>query len=204
MRLLWRVVRFEAGLWRSLFLLAVRRRDGVRAGVTGFGYHRGLASVWLPLVGVAAVEVPLVHLMVPHPVVRLALLAIGVWGVTIMLGIWAAHVVRPYLVGADGIRLRHGLSRDLRLPWSAIASVDARTTTSWREHGIGAATTVQDGRLGYLVTGETRVVLRLAEPMTVPAGRGRTAEITEIHLGADEPEALLAALRVRVPAVRPR
>lgn len=204
MTLVWRAVRFEAGLWRSLWLLVTRRRDGVGPGVVGFGYHRAVTPVWLPMIGVSAVEVPLVHLIVRQPQVRLALLVAGVWGVVMLVGMWAGCVVRPYLVGPDGLRLRHGLSRDLRLPFSAIASVTACTTTNWVNHGMGAATTVEDGRLGYLLTGETRIALHLTRPLDVPAGRGRTATVTEIHLGADDPEAMLAALRLRVPPVRQR
>lgn len=200
LRWVWWFVRFEAGLWRSLFLLAARRRDGVRPGVSPFTYHRTLTAVWLPLTAVSAVEVAAVHLAVSWPPARYALLLLGSWGLLLMCGVWVSYVVRPYLVADDGVRVRHGLSRDLRLPWSAIASVAGQTTRSWANPGIGAVTTVQGRRLGYLVTGETRVVLRLVTPLTVPAGRGRTAEVDEIHLGADDPDGLLAALQLRAPA----
>ncbi len=196
MRRVWRVLRFEAGLWRSLFLLVARRRDGVRAGVAGFGYHRALTPVWLPLVAVCAVELPVVHLVLPWRPVRLALLVLGVWGLLLVVGVWASHVVRPYLVDDTGVRLRQGPSGDLRVPWSAVASVAPRTVRTWSA-GLGAAVTVEGRRLGYVAGGETRIVLTLAGPLTVPAGRGRTAEVDEIHLGADDPDGLLAALLVR-------
>jgi hypothetical protein len=196
-RRVWRVLRFEAGLWRSLFLLVARRRDGVRAGVAGFGYHRALTPVWLTLVGVSAVELAVVHLVVPWPAARLALLVLGAWGLLLMVGLWASWVVRPYLVDDAGIRLRRGLARDLRLPWPAVASVAPRTVRTWSGAGPGTAVTVEERRMGYLAGGETRVVLTLTRPLTVPAGRGRTAEVDEIHLGADDPDGLLAALLVR-------
>ncbi|MEV1288174.1 hypothetical protein [Micromonospora sp. NPDC049679] len=195
MRLTWRVVRFEAALWRSLFLLLIGRRDGVEAGSRVFSYHRAVTPVWLTLVAVSAVEVVAVHVMTPWASLRLALLVVGVWGLLLLLGLWASYVVRPYVVGDSGVRLRHGTARDLRLRFDELASVAPATVRAWDAGGLGAAVAVDARRLAYVVGGETRIVLTLAAPRTVPAGRGRWAEVDEIHIGADDPDALLAALR---------
>ncbi|HET6532980.1 MAG TPA: hypothetical protein VFH03_20515, partial [Actinoplanes sp.] len=130
------------------------------------------------------------HLIVPWRPVQLALLILGVWGVTFAVGLWASYVVRPYLFSADGVRLRHGSQRDLRLRWGQIAEVRERTVRTWRKPGFGTAVTAEDGRLGYVVHGETTIALVLAEPILVGG-----AEVTEVHVGADDPAALTAAIR---------
>jgi hypothetical protein len=197
MRLAWRAVRFELALWRSLLLLLIGRRDGRRPGVTTVGYHRAATGLFVLLLVASAVEVPALHLIVPWQPVRLALLALGVWGVAFTAGLWASYVVRPYLFSADGVRLRHGVQRDLRLSWAQIADVRPRTVRTWAKPGFA----VEDGRLGYVVHGETNVALLLAEPIVVGG-----AEVTEVHVGADDPAALAAALSsrpLRPPAGRP-
>jgi hypothetical protein len=201
MRLAWRAVRFELALWRSLSLLLIGRRDGRRPGVTTVGYHRAATGLFVLLLVASAVEVPALHLIVPWRPVQLLRLALGVWGVAFTAGLWASYVVRPYLFSADGVRLRHGVQRDLRLSWAQIADVRERTVRTWAKPGFGTAVTVEDGRLGYVVHGETNVALLLAEPIVVGG-----AEVTEVHVGADDPAALTAALssrRLRPPAGRP-
>ncbi len=195
MRLAWRAVRFEAALWWSLLLFVTGRRDGLRPGVTTVGYHRAATGLFVLLLVSSAVEVPALHLIVPWPPVRLALLVLGVWGVTFAAGLWASYVVRPYLVSTQGVRLRHGPVHDVRISWAQIAEVRQRTVRTWAKPGFGTAVTVEDGRLGYVVHGETNVVLLLAEPIDVGG-----AAVTEVHVGADDPAALAAALLAARPA----
>ncbi|GAA0795119.1 hypothetical protein GCM10009524_04490 [Spirilliplanes yamanashiensis] len=189
LRLLWVAVRFEAALWRSLWLFVTGRRDGRRDGVTTVGYHKAGTGLFVMLVVGSAVEVPALHFIIPWRPVQLALLVLGIWGVTFSLGLWVAYVVRPYLVSADGVRLRHGTFTDLRLSWGQIAHVQPRDVRTWERNGFGTAITVEGGRLAYVVQAETNVALILTTPITVDG-----KEVTEVHVGADDPQALVAAL----------
>jgi len=115
MRFACRAVRFELALRRSLLLLLTGRRDGRRPGVTTGGYHLAATGLFVLLLVASAVEVPALHLIVPWPPVRLALLVLGVWGVAFTAGLWASYVARPYLF--DPAALAAALSsRPLRPP----------------------------------------------------------------------------------------
>jgi hypothetical protein len=187
-RLFLRFLRLEAGLWRSLFLLVSGRTDGMRPGSTAVSYHRAATPIWAVALFLTAVEVPAVHLIVPWAPVRAALLLVGVWGVLLIAGMWASYRVRPYLVDADGIRLRMGPARDITVPWSQVSSVTPRTVSTWPGAGLGTAAVVDGHRLAYVVGGQTGVVLALTQPLAAPAG------ITEIHVGADDPAQLVSVL----------
>jgi hypothetical protein len=186
MRFLLRFVRFEAGLWRSLFLLVTGRVDGMRPGVTAIGYHRAATPMWVLALFVTCVEIPAVHLLVPWAPVRAALVVVGIWSVLLVAGMWASYRVRPYLVDDAGIRLRMGPARDITVAWSQVASVEARTVRTWEKAGFGTAAIQEGTRLAYVVNGQTTVLLTLHEPI---------GDVTAIHVGADTPTELLAALR---------
>jgi hypothetical protein len=190
-RWFWAFLRFELGLARSLYLAARGRQDGVRAGVTPVTYHRAATGMWAIGLFATLVEIPLMHLIVPWRPVQLTLLVLGVWSLWLVAGFWASFRVRPYLVDATGIRLRHGPFGDRTIPWSQVTDVRPETVRTWKA-GLGTAVTTEDGRLGYVVNGATNVALVLADG-------------TEVHIGADDPAALLRALpspRPSVPADR--
>jgi hypothetical protein len=159
---------------------------GRRPGTSAFGYHRPATPIWLTLAVSSAVEILGVHLVLPAGWLRLVVLILGGLGLILVLGLWAGLVTRPYLVADDGVRVRQGLRRDLRLPWSAMLGVRAQTTRRWARAGIGANVTEEDGRLGYVVGGETRVVIMLRAPLD---------GASEVHLGVDDPAGMLAALQ---------
>jgi hypothetical protein len=189
LRLFLRFVRFEAGLWRSLFLLVTGRVDGMRPGVTAIGYHRAATPLWVIALFGTCVEIPAVHLIVPWAPVRAALVVVGVWGVLLVAGMWASYRVRPYLVDDAGIRLRMGPARDITVPWSQVTSIEGRTIRTWENAGFGTAALQEGTRLAYVVNGQTTVVIHLSEPL---------GEVTEIHVGADNPAELLNALALRI------
>lgn len=210
MRFVLRVIRFEAALWRSLFLLVTGRRDGVPSGAVAFSYHRPVTPVWLTFAGVSAVELVAVELLVPWPPVRAVLLVLGVWSLLLVLGMWAGMVVRPYVVSRDGVRLRHGTRRDVRLGAASIVAVRTRTARDWGSGGLGADVVVRQDRgherVGYVVGGETHVVLTLADPES-GTDRADGADDTrprEVHIGLDDPTGFVAAVNrlLGVPAAR--
>lgn len=191
MRRLWWFIRFGAGLVRSVYLLLTRRRDGVKPGVMPVAYHRGSTPIWVIGLVASGVEIPVLHLIVPWWPVQFALIVLGGWGLWFVAGLWASYAVRPYLVDAGGVRLRHGPFHDRWIPWSQIADVRERTTRTWDGTGLGAAVAEQDGKLAYITHSETTVALVLDAPI---------GGVTEVHIGADDPQALLRALLSRRPS----
>ena len=113
---------------------AIARRPAIAQGASGFGYHRPVLTILLVFIGLSAVEIPIIDLVVHRwPVPRIALLILGIWGVTWMFGLLCAYLMRPHTVGPDGIRVRQGIEVDLPLSWDDIASV-ARFGEAYREY----------------------------------------------------------------------
>ncbi|WP_372984059.1 hypothetical protein [Microbacterium sp.] len=103
---------------------AIARRPAVPKGGTGIGYHRPVLTVLFIFISLSAVEIPILDLIVHQwPVVRITLLVLGIWGVTWMVGLLCAMLMRPHAVGPDGVRVRSGLELDVPIGWADIASI---------------------------------------------------------------------------------
>jgi hypothetical protein len=149
------------------------------------------------------VEIPVVHLVLPWPTVRRAVLVLSVYGLIWMVGMLAALRVHPHVVGADGLRVRHGTGVDITIPWDAIASVAAR------DRSLPSSRTVQvvrsaAGRILHIgMSSQTRVDVTLREPRTVRLPRGRGELVAELRFHADDPGALVASARKHLTAGAP-
>ncbi|MFK0239901.1 hypothetical protein ACIQTX_03490 [Microbacterium sp. NPDC090281] len=178
---------------------AIARRPAVPAGGTGIGYHRPILTVLIVFIVLSAVEIPILDLIVhPWPAVRIPLLILGIWGLTWMVGLLCAMLLRPHAVAPDGIHVRSGLEIDAFIPWEQIASIaisrridqpkQPRVTAS--DEGVEYAERMQD---------ETNIDIELEQPVLIRlpgiAPRGGEHQVTRIRLWADEPRALLDAAR---------
>ncbi|MCI0689908.1 MAG: hypothetical protein L0Y54_22115, partial [Sporichthyaceae bacterium] len=120
-----RVLAYELGLWRSLFRW-VLRRPVAEPGAEAFLYAAVLTPVFLAFIGVSAVELPVVHLLLPWEGVRRVVDVISAYGLLWMVGLLASMRVHPHVISDAGLRVRHGISVDVAIPWEAIATVRAR------------------------------------------------------------------------------
>ena len=202
LRLMKKAVLFELRLYRSL-LRWVLRRPHIPQGTTPFGYSRQVTPVlWLWIFGSAA-ELPLVHVLVPWETVRIALLAIGVWGLVWMVGLLASLKVYPHLLDETALRIRHGASVDISVPWEDIASV----ATQRRDLPSSARTlqpreTEHGTELAVAVSGQVNVQIVLHKPITVPTGKG-DLRVSRLGFLADEPQALAKRIRTELIARTP-
>lgn len=178
---------------------AIARRPAVPAGGTGIGYHRPVLTVLIIFIVLSAVEIPILDLIVhPWPAVRIPILILGIWGLTWMIGLLCAMLLRPHAVAPDGIRVRSGLEVDVFVPWDAVASVaiskrvdePKQPRISDTDHGAEYAERMQD---------ETNIEIELERPFAIRlpglAPRGGEHQVTSIRLWADEPRAFLDAAR---------
>jgi hypothetical protein len=112
----------------------------------------------------------------------------------------AAVTVHPHVLGPSGLRIRHGTSLDVHIPWDAVIGV-----RHVRRSRDGSRSVQADGTtLHVLVSKQTTVEIRVARPVTVALPRDRTAEITVVCLYADDSAGLVAAVRARAGAVSGR
>ena len=201
---LWALVKhavvFELRLYRSLFRWVIRRPDLGGPEDKAFTYAKAVTPVMWLWIFASAVELPLVHLLIPWDGVRIALLVVGAWGLVWMVGLLASLYVYPHLLGRTTLRVRYGASHAVALPWDAVASVTHRQadldSSVWTlqpredEHGVD---------LSVGVSGQVNVHARLRQPTVVSTAKG-DMEIVELSFFADDPRALVAYARKMVAA----
>ena len=64
MRVVWTVLRYELGIWRSLAVWLLRLRR-VPAGATAFSYAGVVTPLFIVFIAVSAIELPVLHLLLP-------------------------------------------------------------------------------------------------------------------------------------------
>ncbi|WP_460796060.1 hypothetical protein [Microbacterium sp. GXF0217] len=175
---------------------AIARRPAIERDGTGIGYHRPVLTVLIVFIVLSAVEIPILDLIVhPWPAVRIAVLILGIWGLTWMLGLLCAMLQRPHAVGPTGIRVRNGLEVDVAIPWGAVASVEI----SKRVDEPKSPRVTDDGEYAERMQDETDILIELERPTSIRlpglAPRGGAHEVTRVRLWADDPRAFLAAAR---------
>ncbi|WP_426187336.1 hypothetical protein [Microbacterium sp. TWP3-1-2b2] len=174
---------------------AIARRPAVPRGGTGIGYHHPVLTILIVLIVLSAVELPIIDLIVHRwPAVRITFLIIGIWGLTWMIGLLCAMLLRPHAVGPDGIQVRNGLEIDVAVPWNEIASVaiNRRIDEPKQPRVVGTeyAERMQD---------ETNLEIELERPYAVRLPglppRGGEHLVTSVRIWADDPRAFLDATR---------
>ncbi|MGY1745668.1 hypothetical protein [Blastococcus sp. SYSU D00695] len=199
-----RALALELAMWRALVRWGLRRRR-VPEGATAFPYAGASTPVIWAFVVVSAVEVVVVHVVVPWEGLRLALDLAGVYGVLWMLGLLAALRTTPHWVDDSGLRVRHGFAGvDLHVPWEDIAavrvrrrSVEGSRTVHLHAEGPRRAVSVNEAS-------STQVELELRTPRVVPHRRAGAEPVDELRIAADDPAALVRRVRAGMGAAPAR
>lgn len=190
-----RGVAFELRLYRSLLRWVARRPVVPSADAEAFGYARLVTPVMCLWIFASAVEIVVVDLLLPWQTARIVALVLGVWGLLWMLGFLASLNVQPHLVDGSGIRVRHGASIDIAVPWDAIATIaNRRRDLPSSIRTLQPQETPSGTDLQVVVSGEVNVHVVLYGPMTVPTPKG-SQEISELSVFADDPRALVTRAR---------
>jgi hypothetical protein len=193
--LAWEALLLELALYRSLARWLARRPD-VPEGTEAIGYAQLVApTLWLWIFG-SATEVVVVEVVLRSldhawaEAVRVPVLVVGVWGVLWMLGMLAAHRVRPHLLGGQTLLVRSGARSWVDLPLEAIR--DLRPV----EHALpGTIRTVHhEGDLLLVgVGGRTNLEVRLDGPTRLSTSKGELIA-ERVGLWVDEPRAVVRGL----------
>ena len=201
---LWRLARkavtFELGLYRSLLRWVFRRPSVPGSGSEAHSYAGAVTPLILVFIAVSAIDIPVLHVLLPWRTAQLVSFVVGIWGLTWMVGLLASLRVYPHVVGDAGLRVRYGTSVDIRVPWDGVSTIRVRN------RNLPTSRTVQLDRaetaavLSIGITSQTNVDVVLRAPRDVPV-KGRMEEITELRFFADEPRAVVAAARDRLGAV---
>ncbi|ARF55056.1 hypothetical protein [Streptomyces gilvosporeus] len=187
-----RLAAHEARWLTGLWWWVARRRIGVGAGERALPYAAGQAAMVYGLTFVCVVETVGLHVMLAGaPVARWVLLVVDVYTVLMMLGFQASAVTRPHVLGAEGLLLRDGARREIRLPLQRIASVG---------HDLRFSEKREEGVLHMAVGGQTSVTVELAEPVVAVRLLGRQEVVRTVRFHADDARGAVAAVRAAVTA----
>jgi hypothetical protein len=199
-----RALVLELTMWRALARWVLRRRT-VPEGAEAFPYASASTPVIWVFIVVSAIEVVVVHVVVPWETLRFALDLAGVYGVLWMLGLLAAMRTTPHWVDDTGLRVRHGFaSVDLHVPWEDIAavrvrrrSVEGSRTVHLHVDGARRAVSVNEAS-------STQVDLELRTPRVLAHRRAGLEPVSELRIAADDPAALVRRLRAGMAAASAR
>lgn len=184
------VVRLELQMYGGLLRL-VRRRPDVPEGTTPVRYVGAVSALLWGLTIVSAVELVVLHLVIPWHAVRLAADIVGIWGLAWCLGMTACHYVYPHLADDAGLRLRAARRpAAVEVAWSQVAAA----VVSEKGRDSSRSLQVEDGVLHVVVGSRTNVTLRLTEPLVVEV-RGTSYDVAEVRFFADDPRAVVARVR---------
>ncbi|MER6450245.1 hypothetical protein DEJ51_09700 [Streptomyces venezuelae] len=191
-----RLVLHELRATASLGRWAVRGKHGVRPGDLAAAYTGPQTAMMYGMLFVSVVETVGLAVLIPWPTVHRVVLVLDVYGILLVLALHAACVTRPHVVRPDGsLRIRYGALFDLAVPADAVAS--ARVDRRYPEGRL--VTLSEDGVLDLVVGSQTTVTLELNRPLRFTRPLGATGEARTVRFHADDPRALVTALR-RQPA----
>ncbi|WP_073951877.1 hypothetical protein [Streptomyces kebangsaanensis] len=180
------LVRHEARLMASLALWIARRTHGTGGGGRAFGYARGQGPVMAGLAFVCVIETLMMSVLLRNwPTAHAVVLFLDVYTVVLVVALHAASVVRPHVLGADGLRIRYGVHVDLRVPLERIASVRRELRTTHER---------ADGELNVPVASRTSLTLELTAPVEHVTLLGRRRPVRVVRLHAEDAGALVDAL----------
>lgn len=190
---------FELNIYKSL-LRWLLRRPSVPAGFEPVGYARLVTPMLALWIFGSALELPLVHVLVPWHGVRIALLVVGVWGLLWMVGLLAGLRSYPHLLGPDTMRIRHGAMHDIAVPWESIEKVTTEDRSLPSSMWVLQPQDADHGaHLNVAVSGRVNVHLALREQLAVST-RGGELAVAGVSLWVDEPRDVVARIRREVDA----
>lgn len=192
-----RAIRFELGLWKSLYRLVFRRPRAAGPDAQAFTYADILKPVLIGFIVVSAIEIPIAHMLLPWKTAQIISIILGVQGLFWMVGLTASLIVYPHVLNDSGLRIRYGVGIDFTIPW------DAMETIRTRIRSLPKSRTIQydeNGVLAIAVSSQTNMDVVIRYPINVPLPKGPSEPISELRFYADDPSALMARARENLTA----
>lgn len=192
-----RAIAFELTMWRSLIRWILRRPVTREPGAKPFSYAGVVTPAIIGFIAVSAIEIPILHLLLPWKTVKLVCLALGAQGLMWMVAYLASLRIHPHTVGDSGLRVRHTTSVDFTIPWSAIASIGTRIRSVPKNRAVQFDSA--DPEILHIAVGsQTNVDVLLREPVTIPLPRGARETVKELRLYADDSHGLVGVAKSHI------
>ena len=174
-----------------------------KPGEAEFGYGKGspLEMLLVMVLLTAPIEVVFWELLIPWAWMRWALLALSIYSVFWLFGLYASRVALPHRLEEEGLSLRQGLFAEAFVPYAEVKGAERKRRKSPRD-GDGLQRS-PDGDAAYLaINGRVDLALTLRNPLTVRGFLKDIGPVGVIHVAADEPERMLRELRRRLEGAR--
>jgi hypothetical protein len=189
-----RMAAYESWMWRSLFRWVTRRPVAPGPNGQPFRWAGTLTPLMIVFIAVSAIELPILHLLLPWKVVRLVVDILSVYGLLWMNGLLATLRVYPHVATDDGLRVRQGIAVDFTVPWEAVAAVRSRNRPV-----EGKGVQIERSETGVIaqvgVMKQTTVDLVLREPTVIALPQTDGEPVIEVRLYADDADALVRRAR---------
>lgn len=185
-----RFARLEGAMIRSALFKWGARPD-VPEGVQAFAYHRVTNPMIAAFLVLQIIEIVVVHLLVSHwsELAALLLLALRIWGALFFVSLMKGFHLYPILIEDIGVRVRSGLLIDMRVPFDAIAGLEASITD---------ADARRDDVLNAAILSHPNVILRLSRPLDYRGIFGKPRQIDRVAFRLDQPAPFIEALEPRL------
>lgn len=181
----------ETKAYRALWLCMRGRNFAIESGAVPIGSSRGLFVMPAAFAIATAIEVAVLHLLVPWMWLQVTLAVVSIWSLIALFGHLAIHRTSPHYLTDSSLVLRQSGTVVTSFELTNISSIVPRRRFS------ETAPTIIDRRLFLPNTEGTTVDLVLESPVsaTVPAffpSRRKSEEIHQISLYVDEPTRLIS------------
>lgn len=148
----------------------------------------------------SASEMPILHVLLPWRTAQLISIVLGLWTLVWMLGALAGLRTHPHLISESGLRVRKGAFVDIRLPWSAIASVTTKEVAlPTALKSLQPLETASGTDLRVAVSGRVNIQAQLRAPIVVPTRKGKFT-VSQVSFWVDDPRQVATRIRDRVEA----
>ncbi|WP_328425420.1 hypothetical protein OG470_16975 [Micromonospora sp. NBC_00389] len=197
--LLRRVAKLEAAMWRNLYLWARRRPLPLAPGDEPFGYLGVVKPILGIFIGLSIVEIPIFDLIVTNVVpwgpARWIVLALGVWGLLWMVGLFASMTINPHVVGDTGLRVRLNSGIDIWIPWTDIEVLRKRYRSLPSSKSVQVEQEGDRRVVSISVGSQTSIDVLLRHPTSFDLPKVGSEPMNELRLYADDPDGLLRSAR---------
>lgn len=193
-----KVIRFEWGLWTSLYRWVFRRPVPTGPNGQAFSYAGAVTPVLVGIIVVSFIEIPVAHMLLPWETARIILLLLGVQTVFWMIGLLASLRVNPHAVSDSGLRVRYGTGLDVTIGWQDIRSIRTRMRSLHKNKTVVYEHTDAGQVLCIGVSSQTNLDVVLRAPICVTLRDEPSEPFSELRFYADDSAALAALARAKL------
>jgi Bacterial PH domain len=189
-----KAVTYESRMWKSLFVWVLQLPRVKGPGAQAFSYASMLTPFLIVFIAVSAIELPILHMLLPWETVRFFADLAGVYGQ--IIGLLAAMRVHPHVAGDEGLQIRYGFGVDVSIPWDAVAGVGSRARSVAKVRTVQCEQTAAGLVVSVAVNKQTNVDLVMREPTIFEALPQTNDEpVVELRVYVDDPKAFVARVR---------